>query len=297
MTETFIPRALRAGCRLLPDTRVDRLRRGPRGWVLETRGLPGRVRIRADHVFVSAGAIQTPALLRRSGIRRNIGNSLRFHATVKSVARFPDAIQEERGGVGVHQVKEFSPRISIGCSIGTPAYLALALMDHPEHLSRLDREWERMAVYYAMIRGGAGTIRTLPFAREPLVRVSFGEEDRLDLSDALSKLGEVLFAAGATDVIPCARNLPLMRSPSDLASIPRPLPAGDVIPMTIHLFSSCPMGENRSLCATDSYGRVHGVENLHIADASLLCGAPGVNPQGSIMAIARRNALKFLGKP
>ncbi|MCF3608975.1 GMC family oxidoreductase [Planktothrix agardhii 1033] len=35
---------------------------------------------------------------------------------------------------------------------------------------------------------------------------------------------------------------------------------------------------------------------MYIADASLLCTAPGVNPQGSIMAIARRNALKFLGQ-
>jgi choline dehydrogenase-like flavoprotein len=66
--------------------------------------------------------------------------------------------------------------------------------------------------------------------------------------------------------------------------------------MTIHLFSSCPMGEQRSRCATDSFGRVHGFDNLRVNDASLLCTAPGVNPQGSTMAIARRNALHFLGK-
>ena len=65
--------------------------------------------------------------------------------------------------------------------------------------------------------------------------------------------------------------------------------------MTIHLFSSCPMGENRRLCAADSFGRVHECPGLYIADASLLCTQPSVNPQGSIMAIARRNALKFLG--
>jgi choline dehydrogenase-like flavoprotein len=66
--------------------------------------------------------------------------------------------------------------------------------------------------------------------------------------------------------------------------------------MTIHLFSSCPMGEDQSKCATNSFGRVHGFKNLFVNDASLLCTAPGVNPQGSIIALARRNALKFLGK-
>jgi choline dehydrogenase-like flavoprotein len=67
--------------------------------------------------------------------------------------------------------------------------------------------------------------------------------------------------------------------------------------MTIHLFSSCPMGEDKRRCVADSFGRVHGQEELYIADASLLCTAPGVNPQGSIMAFARRNALHFLGRP
>jgi len=38
------------------------------------------------------------------------------------------------------------------------------------------------------------------------------------------------------------------------------------------------------------------LENLFIADASLLCTAPGVNPQGTIMALARRNALHFLAR-
>jgi choline dehydrogenase-like flavoprotein len=55
------------------------------------------------------------------------------------------------------------------------------------------------------------------------------------------------------------------------------------------------MGEERARCATDSFGRVHDAIGLSIADGSLLCGAPGVNPQGSIMAFARRNALAFLG--
>jgi len=55
------------------------------------------------------------------------------------------------------------------------------------------------------------------------------------------------------------------------------------------------MGENRQRCATDSFGKVHEHKNLYVADASLLCDAPGVNPQGTIMALVRRNTMKFLG--
>ena len=63
--------------------------------------------------------------------------------------------------------------------------------------------------------------------------------------------------------------------------------------MTIHLFSTCPMGEDLKRCAVDSFGKVHGHTNLFVNDASLLCTAPGVNPQGTIMGIARRNAVHF----
>ncbi|MGA2661712.1 MAG: GMC oxidoreductase, partial [Verrucomicrobiota bacterium] len=77
--------------------------------------------------------------------------------------------------------------------------------------------------------------------------------------------------------------------------LPEMLPNGLARLMTVHLFSSCPMGEDQHVCATDSFGRVHGFDHLFVNDASLLCTAPGVNPQGSIMALARRNVIHFLG--
>ncbi len=46
----------------------------------------------------------------------------------------------------------------------------------------------------------------------------------------------------------------------------------------------------------DSFGRVHGTRNVFVNDASLLPTAPGVNPQATIMAIAVRNARRFLAE-
>jgi choline dehydrogenase-like flavoprotein len=64
--------------------------------------------------------------------------------------------------------------------------------------------------------------------------------------------------------------------------------------MTIHLYGSCPMGEYRHHAVVDSFGRVHGVPGLIVSDASIFCGSLGVNPQGTVMAFARRNACHFL---
>jgi choline dehydrogenase-like flavoprotein len=298
MTETFVPRFLKAGGRLFSQTRAHQFRQAGNGWLIEgTYQSTGKIEIAAETLFVCAGAIHTPALLRRSGITRNIGDALQVHPTIKIAARFPEAVNSADMGVPVHQVKEFSPRLSFGCSISSPAYVALGLIDHPAAARETAQTWQRTATYYAMITSeGRGTVRPLPGFRDPLVRYRLTTPDRRNLGDGLRKLAQILFASGATELFPSLTRSPLLRDDASLDKLPEILPDGLANLMTIHLFSSCPMGEDRSKCATDSFGRVHGFRNLFVNDASLLCTAPGVNPQGSIMAIARRNALKFIGK-
>ena len=298
MTETYVPRFLRAGGRLLPRTRVASFRPHGAKWILHARqATTGALRITAETLFIAGGAVQTPALLRRSGLNQHIGNSLRLHPTIKVVAKFPDAVNSAAMGVPSHQVKEFAPKFSFGCSVSSPGYLALALLEHPSQARRVANNWPNMAAYYAMITGeGRGSVRALPGFRDPLVRYRLTQNDQRDLADGLRKLCEVLFAGGAQALYPGVTDSAELTSPDDLTKLPQTLPAGLASLMTIHLFSSCPMGEDRAKCATDSFGRVHGFKNLFVADASLLCTAPGVNPQGSIMAVARRNVMHFLNQ-
>lgn len=296
MSVTYLPRAQRAGARLLAETRAAHLAPLAGGWAIEVRRPGGRREIiRTPTVFLCAGAIQTPALLRRSGIRRNIGRTLQVHPTVKVVARFPEVVNSAGMGVPVHQVKEFAPRISFGCSISSPPFLALGLLEAPELLPTLSRDWPRMAVYYAMITPrGRGFVLPLPGVREPLVGYRLAGEDLRNLGEALDRLCQLLFAAGADLLCPALTGWPPLRSDAARQTLPASLPASRAQLMTIHLMGSCPMGEDRARCAADSYGRVHGLRGLYLNDASLLCSACGVNPQGSILALARRNVLHFL---
>jgi choline dehydrogenase-like flavoprotein len=298
MTETFIPRALRAGCQLRSNTRVQRLAWTGKSWMVHGEARDGqRVRLEAETVFVCGGAVQTPALLIRSGVRGLVGQSLRMHPTIKIIAEFAETVNFPGMGVPVHQVKEFAPRISFGCSISSPAFLGVGMLDQPDQLQEALALWQRSAVYYAMIKPvGCGTIRVLPGFAAPLVQYKLAGQDYQALADALKKLGRLLLEAGAARLYPGLAGIGPLKTAADLQNLPSILSPGRASLMTIHLFSSCPMGEDRRKCVTDSFGRVRGVRNLFINDASLLCTAPGVNPQGSVMAIARRNAQKFQGK-
>jgi choline dehydrogenase-like flavoprotein len=151
-----------------------------------------------------------------------------------------------------------------------------------------------MAVYYAAIRPeGRGRVRILPGLRDPLVTFRLTRGDMALLGQGLVDLSRLLFAAGAREVYPGLRGGGRLAHTDDPGRIAAGVTRAGASVMTVHLCSTTPMGE-AAHCPVDSYGRVRGVQALRVNDASLLPDAPGVNPQGTIMAIAARNVAHFL---
>ena len=295
MTRTFLPRALAAGARMLVEHRVDRLiRDGRRAFRAELSGPDGRpCTIDFERVVVCAGAIQTPALLQRSGFRGLVGRGLAVHPTVKLAARFGEPVNVV-DDVPVHQVKEFSPDLSFGGSASQPGLVALALSDHWSAMREAVTSWREIAVYYAAITSeGRGRVIALPALRDPLVTYRLTGRDRALLGQGLARLALVMLAAGASEVYPSFRGAPVVRSRRDLADVTGSFAAAAASVMSVHLCSTVPMGEDQSHAAADSFGLLHGSDNVYVNDASLLPDAPGVNPQASIMAIAARNARRL----
>jgi choline dehydrogenase-like flavoprotein len=301
MTRTLLPRALAAGARIQPDSRVRRLlRRGRRvtGAVVERRrpdGSTETVQVHADHVVVCGGAVHSPALLQRSGFLRGVGAGLKMHPTLKVVARFPHDVDHD--DVPMHRITEFSPDIAIGGSASRRGHIALSLADGGADVDAEIGSWEQMFVYYAAIRSEAGgRVLAVPGARAPLVSYRLTDGDLSRLARGLVHLGRALLEAGATELHPSVRGGTVARCPADLARWWDEIDRTTANLMTVHLTSSIRMGEAPGRAAADSYGRVHGTTNLRVNDASLVPDAPGVNPQAAIMTIAARNADHLLSE-
>jgi len=296
MTETFIPRAINSGAKLLDGIKINYIKRKVGSWHINGIDLKTSkaFKINAENVFLCGGAISTAQILKKSRLSILAGNSLRMHPSVKMVARFSEEVNDLDMGVPVHQIKEFSPEISLGCSISTPPYLHLAMQGIKNGDYLVTKHWKKMAIYYAMTAEGEGRIINLPFIKDPLVTYKVGQHGIKNLLNGLLKLGECLFKAGAIEIYPAVHNSLPVKNINELYNFVKVLSADKLNLMTIHLFSSCPMGENKKICVADSYGRVHGYDNLYINDSSLLCSAPTVNPQGTIMMLARRNIEHFL---
>ncbi len=103
-----------------------------------------------------------------------------------------------------------------------------------------------------------------------------------------------MLAAGAREVVPSYAGAPVVTDAAGVPAAVAGLTRGSASVMTVHLCGTVPMGEDPRMCAVDSFGRVPGVANLRVNDASLLPSAPGINPQGTVMAVAHRNVAAFL---
>lgn len=302
MSRSLLPRARERGVRVLTGCRVQYLvrRRGRITGVVATLreddGIERQVRLDAEHVFVCCGPTETPALLRRSGIKYRIGDSLRIHPMLKVVAHFEERIDAHESVLPLHQVKEFWPEISLGGAYFTPGHVAMALSDNWPSLGARVQDYPYMASYYVAVKGvGRGSVRSSVLDRDAsVIRYNLAQEDLRHLSAGLAHLSVLLFAAGAKVVYPGVHGLPTINTELEAVRwLDELLPRSALSLTTVHAFSSCPMGERVGRCATDSHGRVLHFENLTVNDASLLPDSPGVNPQGSVMAFARRNAVFF----
>lgn len=291
MTATYLAQAISSGAKVLARCRVlGVVRDGPvaAGVVCRMGGRDTPVLVRAGSVHLCGGAVQSPRLLRRSGLRGTIGGSLALHPMAKIVAVFEPGL-DRRDEVPTHQIDEFAPRMTLGGAASTPEQIALLLADRPG--GRADVDHPGAAAFHVTVSPQArGRIHAPPGLGSPLIRYQLARADFRALMAGVERLARLLFAAGAARLyLPLRRSEAVTSLAQALARLADARPAGLAL-TAVHLTSSIGMSEDPAAAGADSLGRVHGMRNLHVNDASIVPGPPGVNPQGTVMALALRNA-------
>lgn len=302
MLLTHVPRALANGARLYAGCRVDRVTRdgrratGVQGRFVDAdrRGGP-RLRVTAPVVIVAGGAVQTPALLMRSGFRSpsgQLGRNLAMHPNAKLIALFDSDV---RGWHGVHQayqVREFTDEGILITAVNVPPSLvATGVADHGRTLRRLMDDYDRMVVAGCLVEDtGTGSVRNLPgLGTQVFYQISDRDAARIVRGIALT--AELMFAAGARRILAPFTGAGDLYGPDDLADLlARPVPKSALELFTVHLMGSARMSDDAARGVVSSFGEFHGARGLFVADASIFPGPIGVNPMETIVALALRNA-------
>ncbi len=306
MLVTSVPRALSRGARLFADCRVDRVTRsgpavtGVTGHVVRPGGRKGpAIAVRARAVIVAGGAIQTPALLLRSGLRSGsgqLGRNLSLHPNAMVTAFFDEDVTGWHGVHQAFQIREFAAEGLLLTAVNlTPTMLAAILPAYGRELGALMADYNRIVTAGPLVTDtGTGRVRNVPGVG-PQVFYSLAERDAARVVRGVELTAEALFAAGARRVLLPFAGAPEVRSPGELRRLlTRPVPRRSLQLYSIHLMGTARMSEDPRRGVTDSFGEFHGAGGLFVTDASLFPGPVGINPMETVVALALRNARRLI---
>lgn len=303
---SYIPRARKAGARVLANCRVEHLLldgdrvTGVQAHICDPASGKKRhqVEIRADAVFLAAGSLQTPALLHRSKIARKIkgvGKTLFLHPNTKCVGEFDEEINAWNGSIQGFQIDQFAEEgYTFGSTFLPPGILALSSHTFGRQLQQLMENYNRLCVWGVLVEDiHPGRVR---FTRSgqplPFYRVTAQDRDRF--RDGIARLAEIQFAAGARRVhLPIQGAAPL-QSRDEIEKFRRmKIKPSQISVFSVHLMGTCRMGLDPRISVVDANHKVHGLRNLFIADASVIPSPIRVNPMITIMTMATRAAEMF----
>lgn len=304
MLVSYLPMAERAGARIFCNALVEKIviEKGTARGVIAKVGIAGRkhrLHLRSKSVFICAGPTQSPALLMRSGVRANVGNSLQLHLNLRTVARFDTGISPRVGTIMSAAVDEFIQRgILIGTSNFDLPYLASSLTAQPaETINEVMDDWQRSGMYLAQIKAsGHARIEQNALWGRPTTSYNLTPADLDNIRFAIEKLTALLLEAGARGIYFPIMGSKAVTSMGDAHSLARDMRSAKHLNLvSVHAMGSCPMGAHGN-APLDPFGRVKGVQALYVNDASALPEATSVNPQMSVMAMSMRNVEAYLNE-
>jgi choline dehydrogenase-like flavoprotein len=268
---------------------------------------PGEVRtfnVEAEIVAVCAGALRTPGLLARSGIRHErLGQRLFLHPVAAAIVEFDRPIEPWSGPMQSAYSDAYNyRRENYGAKIEVapvhPGLAALALpwesrAAHAELMERLPNVACAIAITRDRDPGSIG------LRDEAEISYRLSRFDGENMLAALVGLFDLGFAAGAVRVMTLHTGpIQIARSqwtPKNREALARRLSVIGVKPnrqilFSAHQMGTAAMGADPDASVVDPSGRVWGYENLLVADASVFPQSSGVNPMLTIMAMAGRIA-------
>jgi choline dehydrogenase-like flavoprotein len=309
--KTYLQDAADAGARFVVDCRVERVlveggrAAGVEGTYLDAEGRTARVVVRAPQVVVAAGALDTPALLLRSGIGGPAaGDHLRLHPATAVIGVYDEPQQawwgapqsalsmeyaDVRDGYGyLVETSHASPGVT-GTSVPWESGL--------QHKNDMARSPVSSAMVLLVRDRGHGRV-TVDAAGNPVHTYPLSDPvDRANFRDGLRTIALMHEAAGAQEVLTLHRKRQhWVRSGGEgIEDYARRMQAAPLDPyehatFSLHHMGSARMGLDPATSVAGPWGELHDTPGVWIGDASAFPTASGTNPMLTTMALAHRTA-------
>jgi len=303
-----LPAAEAAGVEVITNCRVTRVGEASceavvteEGFGLPSAWEPGEYRVTAKVIVVCGGAVNSSALLLRSGFGDRLptlGRFLTLHPALILVGEHPHEISNFHGHPKSFYCDEFweSEKFLLETCMYFPFVTSKNLIGFGAEHSELMRAFPRLQMILVLAIDPALESNRVVVDRdgEAVIDYTMGSSVLDSLHRSMVASAKVFFAAGAQRIhAPAGVSFFIDRKDAD--RVEEMIPRSNVIPGKIsvasaHIMGGCRMGRDASDSVTDSWGRVHGSPGLYVGDSGLFPRASEINPYVTVMALADRVA-------
>jgi hypothetical protein len=294
MKNTFIDKYLSIGGSIETGFAVTKLNYKNNVWHVE--GLKGskKVNLTCTYLFLCCGSIETSKILITNKIKtKKKPNSYYLHPMIKVIAKFNEEVQSGKENVHDFQITNFFPEFILGEAASGKQFLKMATISSPAVQESIDKEWKKMSIYHATFSMGHGKIHRIPLTREFIKTYSIKKSNIAKIQKAYLNLCKTLFDGGATEIYILNKKTLKVNRNDYQERIKNFKKIKQFKFSSVHILGGVTSGENNK-CIVDSNGKVHNLNNLFINDSSLINNKLLKNPQGMIMAIAKKNIDEFI---
>jgi choline dehydrogenase-like flavoprotein len=258
-----------------------------------------KVRLRARRgVIVAASTIQSPNILRRSGVRsKHLGEHFQAHPGVGMGGLFDQPVSMHvgatQGAESIHYRR--SERLKFETIAMQPELAAVRIPGIGTELMKRFGDFSHLGVWCVLVRSEAeGTVRP-GWGGHDKVTFNLTRPDMQQLRKGAAMLARMFFDAGAREVWPGIYGVPsVIRSMDEVKLIEESSPdARNYSFVATHLFGAARMGPDPSASVVNLDFETHECKGLYVVDSSVFPTNLGVNPQHSIMALSRLAATRI----
>lgn len=305
MNITYVPMSLHRGARLYTSARaLSVMCRRDRAESVQALLLSSRPQlltvIARRGVVIAASAVQTPGILRRSHVRlAAVGRNFQAQPGTSLMARVDREISMQLGATQGSNSIHFldSSHFKMETLSLPPEILSMRIPGIGPEFMRHLLDYRRIVNWAVVVRAEAkGRVRSF-FGKE-VVHYTPTLTDMIRMRHGLRIMSEMMFEAGAKEIWTGVHGMPTLQSPDDLRFWDdAPVDPRAYSLMTSHLFGTARMGPDPETSVVGLDFQVHGVHGLYVLDSSVFPTNLGVNPQHTIMAVARLGATRIAQRP
>lgn len=245
------------------------------------------------NVYVCCGAPYSFNLLKKSNlIKKNNMDNFHFHPMIKIIAVFSNQVNSENiNDIVSDQITNFYPNYIFGNATSALPFLKISTYPNKNAYNDICNNFKKMTIMHSTFSFGTGEITNIPFLNNFIIKYKFNTNEYKLITEGLKNLLKLVFNSGAIYAYILDDKITKITK-EDFANNLWLINSKKIKLSSVHMLGGFNINGSSVI---DKYGKINN-HNVYVNDSSLISKKLLKNPQGAIMAIAKKNIKQNLSQ-